>query len=311
MSSNGNNTVRPKKKIKAPPLKIQGIKTRLVPFIMKNVSWNGRDRWIEPFLGSGVVLFNIEPERALVADTNKHIIAFYQAVQNGRLNAHNLREYLEREGRILQEEGEAHYYSVRQRFNEEHSPFDFIFLNRSCFNGMMRFNSKAEFNVPFCRKPQRFAPAYITKICNQVAWASKKMRGKDWEFVTQDWRKTLSGVRKEDFVYLDPPYNNRHTDYFNSWSDDEADALACAIKQLKAGFAYSTWKQNKYRINEHLNQHFSQYTIVTQEHFYHVGPTESLRNAMEEALVISDGSVAESFEESLIEQGIQQLTFSF
>lgn len=303
--------IRPQKKSKAPPLKIQGIKTKLVPFIMRHVRWQGRGKWVEPFLGSGAVLFNVEPERALVADTNEHIIRFYQSIQSGKLNAHNLRNFLEKEGKILSEKGEAHYYYIRERFNSEHSPFDFIFLNRSCFNGMMRFNSRGGFNVPFCKKPNRFSPAYVTKICNQVAWAQKKMFEKEWKFVTQDWRATLAAVEEEDFVYLDPPYNSRHTDYFNRWSEDEADALAHAVKQLASGFAYSTWKQNKYRVNEHLERHFSDYTIVTKDHFYHVGPTESLRNAMEEALVVSEDCLAKSFEDSLIQKSARQLTLPF
>lgn len=61
-------------KSKAPPIKSQGIKTKLAPFVMENIKWNGKGRWVEPFLGSGAVLLNAQPERALVSDTNKHII---------------------------------------------------------------------------------------------------------------------------------------------------------------------------------------------------------------------------------------------
>jgi DNA adenine methylase len=277
--------------IKTPPIKIQGIKTKLVPFILNNINWDGRGRWIEPFLGSGVVLFNAMPERAIVADTNKYIIRVYQALQNGEMTPDNLRAFLEKEGQVLKEKGESHYYEIRKRFNEIHSPFDFIFLNRSCFNGVIRFNSRGEFNVPFCRKPERFAPAYITKICNQAAWVLEKMRGNKWEFIAQSWRETIALVRAGDFVYLDPPYNDRHTDYFNQWSVTDAEDLAEAVKSLETGFAYSTWKQNKYRVNEHLAKHFVDYPTITTEHFYHVGSTEKLRNSMEEALVVSPRSI--------------------
>lgn len=223
---------------KAPPIKIQGIKTKLVSFILNNIKWDGQGRWIEPFVGSGVVLFNVAPKRAIAADTNKHIIRVYQAIQTGEMAPDNLRNFLEREGKALREKGESHYYEVRIRFNENHSPFDFIFLNRSCFNGVVRFNSHGNFNVPFCRKPERFAQAYITKICNQAAWVRDRMRGKDWEFIVQDWRKTFSLVSKGDFVYLYPPYNDRHTDYFNRWIVNDVDELAEAIKSLKTWFAY-------------------------------------------------------------------------
>lgn len=65
-----------------PPIKCQGIKTKLVPFIFSSVKWDAPDgvRWIEPFLGSGVVAFNLAPEHALLADSNRHIIGFYQAI---------------------------------------------------------------------------------------------------------------------------------------------------------------------------------------------------------------------------------------
>jgi DNA adenine methylase len=65
-------------KISVPPIKCQGIKTKLIPFIAENIEWNGKGKWIEPFLGSGVVLFNIQPDIALISDTNKHIIELYK-----------------------------------------------------------------------------------------------------------------------------------------------------------------------------------------------------------------------------------------
>lgn len=287
---------------KAPPLKIQGIKTKLVSFIMRSVTWDKEGNWIEPFLGSGVVALNVSPARAILADTNEHIIRVYSAIQREEITPSNLRTFLEDEGALLKRKGEKHYYDVRDRFNQEHSPFDFIFLNRSCFNGMMRFNSKGGFNVPFCRKPERFAKAYVTRICNQVAWAKEQMRDKDWSFVCQDWRKTLASVQDDDFVYLDPPYNSRHTDYYNRWDDDESDELAIAVRKLRGGFAYSTWKENKYRSNDHLEIHFSEYPVMTKDHFYHIGSTESLRNAMEEALVVPSDYLAKTVEESLMEE---------
>ena len=63
-------------KVKTPPIKCQGIKTKIIPHIIENLDWSGGGRWIEPFLGSGVVLFNIKPDRALVNDINPHIINF-------------------------------------------------------------------------------------------------------------------------------------------------------------------------------------------------------------------------------------------
>src|SRR5205085_10470888 len=107
---NGNlNGSRLSEPTKTPPIKIQGIKTKLVSFILNNIKWDGQGRWIEPFVGSGVVLFNAAPKRAIAADTNKHIIRVYQALQNNEITPSNLRKFLEGEGKALREKGESHY----------------------------------------------------------------------------------------------------------------------------------------------------------------------------------------------------------
>jgi DNA adenine methylase len=276
-------------KVIVPPIKCQGIKTKLVPFISENISWSGDGRWIEPFLGSGVVAFNICPERALLADTNKHIINFYKSIQTGIITKENLKSVLKDMGKNLSYNGSDYFYKVRSRFNKDGNPFDFIFLNRSCFNGLMRFNSKGEFNVPFGHKPERFSQSYITKITNQVDKVSKAMKDKDWVFQVFDWKETLSLAVDGDFVYLDPPYIGRHTDYFNTWSDDDAVNLSEISSSLPCDYALSMWLENKYRKNDHISDYWQQGTeLKTISHFYHIGSTESLRNSMTEALVLKN-----------------------
>lgn len=277
----------PKQNIKpvVPPIKCQGIKTQLVPFILENICWQGQGRWIEPFVGSGVVLFSLQPQRAVINDINPHIIAFYRGVFEGAITPGKVKNHLTQEGKLLLEKGETHYYIVRERFNQEHSPLDFLFLSRACFNGLMRFNQKGGFNVPFCHKPDRFRLAYITKIVNQVTDIRNVMKGKEWEFSTNDWRICLEEVEEQDFVYLDPPYIGRHTDYYNTWSEQDSADLHQITQSLPCGYALSMWKANKYRTNEYLHnwQNVEERTIT---HFYHVGSTEDLRHPIEEALLI-------------------------
>ena len=134
-------------KVIVPPIKIQGIKTKLVPLIRQNVVMEKNATWIEPFMGSGVVGFNVEPHCAIFADTNPHIIEFYNQVKSGKITPEIVRVFLEHEGKLLEEGDEEYYYSVRARFNQEHNPLDFLFLNRACFNGMIRFNKNYELNV--------------------------------------------------------------------------------------------------------------------------------------------------------------------
>ncbi|MBA2519345.1 MAG: Dam family site-specific DNA-(adenine-N6)-methyltransferase [Chloroflexia bacterium] len=300
-------------RVGVPPIKCQGIKTKLVPFIASNIRWeSGADgRWIEPFVGSGVVVFNLRPDRALLSDTNEHIIRLYQRIQNGEITQATVRQYLAAAAPLLAA-GEADYfYEVRSRFNNSGDSLDFLFLNRSCFNGVMRFNKKGGFNVPFGHKPERFSKAYITKIINQVGWISRQMHGKDWEFRVSDWRPTLAESQASDFVYLDPPYIGRHTDYFNAWDEDEARDLAEAAQTSPAGVALSMWQENRYRRNTHLDQHWADFDRRLVSHFYHVGSTESLRNEMLEALVIRPGFAADAtFVEHYRMAGEQQLTLA-
>ena len=278
---------------KVPPIKMQGIKTKIVPSIARSIRWSGDGRWIEPFLGSGAVALNIAPRRALLSDSNPHVIALYRGVQKGTVDGPGVRTHLEREGAELRRKGEDHYYAVRDRFNEGGNPLDFIFLNRSCFNGLMRFNRQGRFNTPFCRKPERFRPALVTKIVNQVEWARAAMSGKDWRFIAQDWRATVAEAGPGDMIYCDPPYIGRHTDYYNGFTSGEADELAAAIIESRAGFALSMWLENKYRRNEYVDRWFADFPRRDISHFYHVGSTENLRNAVTEAVILSENAAAD------------------
>ena len=280
---------RTRVKLITPPIKCQGIKSKLVPFITSNIAWDGEGRWVEPFLGSGVVLFSVQPERALVCDINPNLIRFYSELQNGKVTAAMVKEHLLIEGGILLKTGETHYYAIRERFNAEPNSLDFLFLSRACFNGLMRFNGKGRFNVPFCRKPERFRPAYITKIVNQVKAVTQVIGDKDWEFLTADWRECLSRTNSDDFVYLDPPYIGRSTDYYNQWSDENAVQLSKSVQSLDCGYAMSMWLENRYRQNSHVDDYWVDAEVRTMEHFYHIGSTEDLRNSMTEALLIKPG----------------------
>lgn len=270
-----------------PPLKCQGIKTKLVSAIQKVAETRKYIRWVEPFCGSGVVALNVQPKQALLCDTNRHIISLYKAIQSGEITAAMVKEFLSREGENLKSQGEPYYYEVRTRFNEAPSPLDFLFLNRSCFNGVIRFNRKGQFNVPYCHKPERFAQAYVTKITNQVRQIAQVLSGVDWTFEVRDFRETLAQAKSGDFVYADPPYAGRHVDYFNSWSDNDEAALGKALGSLPCDFLLSTWHSNEFRSNSAIENVWSRadFHMLKREHFYHVGSSEDLRHPMIEALI--------------------------
>lgn len=273
-------------KVLVPPIKCQGIKTKLVPFIRENVVLDEQGTWIEPFIGSGVVAFNLAPQRAILADKNQHIISLYQEIQNGGITAKSARDFLELHGERLKQGGVQYYLEMREAFNENKGPLYFLFLNRAAFNGMIRFNRKGQFNVPFCQKPNRFSRSYITKICNQIQHVGEIMDGKDWTFLHSPWQDTMALATELDYIYLDPPYIGRDTSYVGEWPEEEAIALAKAAHETPANVCLSMWKENQFRRNEHLFQCWADFTWYEQEHFYHLGAKEINRHPMKEVLAI-------------------------
>lgn len=271
--------------IKTPPIKIQGIKTKLIPFISSHLPTRNYNRWIEPFMGSGVVGFNFAGKRAIFADVNPYTIDFYKNIKNGVISARRIKEYLIEQAPLLKEGGSDYYRFVRDRFNKEHNPLDLLFLNRSCFNGLMRFNKNGKYNVPFGHKPERFAQAYITKIYNQSLFVENKIRTNDWDFVCCSFDKIIGIANGDDFIYCDPPYIGRHVDYFDSW--DEAKEKMLHIELSNSGCLYmvSTWHHNHYRKNTFIDSLWSNCNIFTRDHFYHVGAKETNRQPIVEALM--------------------------
>ncbi|MEW6773446.1 MAG: Dam family site-specific DNA-(adenine-N6)-methyltransferase [Bacteroidota bacterium] len=272
-------------KIFIPPIKCQGIKTKLIDVIKHISSHVKYEMWIEPFMGTGVVGFNIRPEKAIFADSNPHLIRFYSDLQMNKITPQKVKSFLQSEGNKLLIAGEDYYYKVRERFNNNHDPLDFLFLNRSCFNGMIRFNSKGDFNVPFCRKPNRFSKAYITKIVNQIENIQEIIKHKKYSFVCQSFDETIKQATKDDLIYCDPPYIGRHVDYFDSWNEKQEFLLHKMLTESGSKFILSTWHSNKYRKNEYLNTLWTNFHISTIEHFYHLGGKEDNRNPILEAVI--------------------------
>ena len=271
-----------------PPIKSQGIKTKLVPWIM-DIAPKTNGKWVEPFLGTGVVAFNSGHKNAILNDTNPHIINFYKGLQKKTITAPLMKQYLELEGALLskaENNGYEHYLKVRTRFNSEFSPFDFIFLSRAGFNGMMRFNKKGSWNIPFCKKPDRFAQSYVTKITNQVSIISKIIQPEpNWIFYNKSFADIIPLATKDDIIYCDPPYYGRYVDYFNGWTEQDEARLFNLLSETKAKFILSTWHHNDWRENEMINKFWNKFNIVTKDHFYHNGPEIKNRRTVVEALV--------------------------
>jgi len=275
-------------KVIVPPIKSQGIKTKLVPWIRDLVP-SRSGRWIEPFLGTGVVGFNMGFERAIMSDSNPHIIRFYSDVQAGKITPGTVKGFLEKEAEFLckaDDKGYAHFRLVRDRFNTSFEPLDLLFLSRAGFNGMMRFNKSGKWNIPFCQKPERFRGAYVTKIVNQVKACAYLIKP-DWQFLTRPFDEVIPMAKAGDVIYCDPPYHGRYVDYYNGWTEENEAKLFELLSATPARFIMSTWHHNDWRANEMIPKYWAKFNIVTKDHFYHGGAKEENRKAIVEALVFN------------------------
>ena len=256
-----------------PPIKCQGIKTKLIPFLKDNIKINDNTRWIEPFLGSGAVLFNLQPQHAILSDRNPYIIELYKRIQDKTITSDSIKVFLEEHGKKLAEYGKEYYHYMRDEFNKNKDVMYFLFLNRSCFSGLIRFNKKGEFNVSFGNRQQRFSEAYITKICNQIDDIARIMEGKDWVFDCCDWRETIKQAQEGDVVYLDPPYIDRATTYFAEWTEKDNKDLVEFAHQTEADVYLSMWKESNLKKNEWLWKNWSDLKWIEHKHQYTVGGT--------------------------------------
>lgn len=220
-------------KIAKPFLKWAGGKTQLIEQIKEQLPDTIKTEpftYIEPFVGSGAVLFWMleeypNLEKAIINDINKDLTNAYLTIKH---NVHDLIDILKKweiEYHNLAEDEEAkkeYYYEKRSLFNSRMSARTtqsavFIFLNRTCFNGLYRVNSKNEFNVPIgsYKKPQ---------ICNEENLLAVAEVLQNVEIINGDFSKTLNYANGNTFFYFNPPYKPlSETSSFNSYAKDEFD----------------------------------------------------------------------------------------
>jgi len=152
-------------------------------------------RYVEPFAGSAVLFFNISPRRALLGDINKELIATFKTVRDHPSRVHKALASMPK--------GRSRYKEIRELKPDTLQPIKkaarFIYLNRYCFNGLYRTNSKGEFNVPYGGEKSGAIPTldHLKNSAERLKCAS---------LTCADFRRTLAQVREGDFVYLDPPY---------------------------------------------------------------------------------------------------------
>jgi DNA adenine methylase len=182
-----------------PPLKWAGGKRWLLPYLAPLWRPHASRRYVEPFCGGLACPLGLKPKSALLNDINPHLINFYTELQRGLDVTLRMRN------------DEASFYTHRSRFNDlvrkrnwqgAEAAQLFYYLNRTCFNGLCRFNRSGEFNVPFGRHT---SINYITDFSRFPAALE------NWTFTNCDIESLP--LKRKDFVYADPPYDVEFTTY--------------------------------------------------------------------------------------------------
>ncbi len=179
-----------------PFLKWAGGKYRIIDRIKATIP-NGT-RLVEPFVGSGTLFLNTEFDQYLLADINNDLINLYKIIQKEGL------DFID-----YSEEFFSHENNTKEKFYTHRNLFNttdelrlksalFLYLNRHCFNGLCRYNSKGEFNVPFGRYKKPYFPR------KEMSYFFEKSQNA--EFVCTDFEELMISLTVGDVVYCDPPY---------------------------------------------------------------------------------------------------------
>ena len=243
-----------------PVLKYRGGKSREIPRFLQYIP-DDFDRYIEPFFGGGAVYFYLEPERAIINDLNSRLMQFYSQLRDSystmrmqldiiqKLYEDNQKKYKIAKQKNPEErvpnENETLYYYLRNLFNHqgfERQVFNFdklpndllegvvyFFINKTAYSGMIRYNSVGEYNVPFGRYPN---------LNTQLVTEQHSKLLQNAEIFNVDYREIFNMARKDDFIFLDPPYDCVFNDYgnidmMNGFDESEHRRLAADFKKLQ------------------------------------------------------------------------------
>ena len=189
-----------------PFLKWAGGKRQLLPEIVKYIPKRiSKHTYYEPFIGGGALLFQLQPPKAVINDSNKELIKCYKVIKD------SLDELMEELSKDKYSNSETSYYQMRDldRSRKEYANLSevekaarIIYLNKTCYNGLFRVNFQGQFNVPFGRyKNPNFLDDAVLRAVN------KYLNSNNITLLNQDFAEAVKDANRGDFVYLDPPYD--------------------------------------------------------------------------------------------------------
>lgn len=256
-----------------PFVKWAGGKRQLIPILNENLP-KSFGTYYEPFLGGGALLFHILTDRigqkCSISDLNSDLVLAYTVIRN-RID--DLIDSLKNHERNYRKDSKSYYYSIRESNprSEIAKTSRLLFMNRTCFNGLYRVNSKGKFNVPL----GKYVNPNIVNETN-LRSVSRILQSSKVSIQCRDFEAVLRYAKKGDLVYFDPPYQPvsetaNFTSYTNTdfTSDDltrlakicaSLDEKGCNVllsnsdsKLVSDMFSEKTWKINKIPANRSIN----------------------------------------------------------
>jgi DNA adenine methylase len=215
------NTINNKHNSLNPLIKWSGGKKdeikKFINYIPKNY-----DIYIEPFIGGGALYFHLNPKKAVINDVHNELIDFYQSIKDG--NSKLIYKFMKEHPNE-----EKIYYKVRtyKPKNKLENAQRFYYLRKTCFRGMLRYNNKGEFNIPYGR--------YKNYNFEDIINSNYEKLLKNTEIFNKDFELLFNNYNSENnFMFLDPPYDSEFTDYgYCSFGKEEHKRLAKCFKETK------------------------------------------------------------------------------
>lgn len=203
----------------APFVKWAGGKRQLLPQIKERMPQT-YNHYYEPFVGGGAVIFELLPANALINDINKALMNAYRQICNEPGEFLRAISKLDHE---MWEDGRGYYYSLREHYNDKlmRAEYDvelaalFVFINKHCFNGLYRVNSKGLFNVPYNNSRGASVDENVILAVSAYLQGVNIMEG--------DFEQACADAGKGDFVFIDSPYAPLNPTSFESYTKEGFD----------------------------------------------------------------------------------------
>lgn len=205
-----------------PIVKWAGGKQEEIKYIEKYIPSN-YNTYIEPFIGGGALFFHLNPKKAVINDIHKDLIDFYTAIKNGK--SMDIYNYM-----TINKNEEETYYKIRaddDKTDYLDNAKRFYYLRKTCYRGLSRYNKKGKFNVSYG----------FYKKCNfevlknndyEKLFSNTIIHNKSFEYIFENYND------EENFLFLDPPYDNQFTNYgFSTFGKEEHEKLAKYFKTTK------------------------------------------------------------------------------